>query len=126
MADKIMIVDDSRAFRMALSLLLQMEEYEVIEAEDGFACLEQCARAYPDLIIMDINMPRMDGFETIRRVREHSAVPILVLSARDARADKSQGLDAGSDGYLSKPFDIDELLVRIETLLRRPQGQLVG
>jgi DNA-binding response OmpR family regulator len=119
MGDKILIVDDSRPFRQSLMRFLEMEGFEVMEAEDGFNGLEQYHRIHPDLILMDINMPRMDGFEAVRRLREFSVVPVLILSARNAEMDRVLGLNAGADYYLPKPFSASELLVRVQALLRR-------
>jgi DNA-binding response OmpR family regulator len=121
MAEKILIVDDSRPFRQSLSRFLQMEGFEVAEAEDGCHGLEEYDRCQPDLVVMDINMPRMDGFEAVRRLRETSIVPILILSARGSEMDRILGLNVGADCYLPKPFSADELLARVQALLRRYQ-----
>ena len=99
MGDKILIVDDSRAFRQSLIRFLEMEGFDVVEAEDGFSGLEQYHRCRPDLVVMDVNMPRMDGFEAVRRLREYSVVPVLILSCRNAEMDRVLGLSAGADYY---------------------------
>ena len=119
MVERILIVDDSRPFRQSLMRFLEMEGFEVVEAEDGIDGLEQYRRSDPDLVLMDLNMPRMDGFETIRRLREFSVVPVLILSARNTEMDKVLGLTTGGDFYLAKPFSASELLVRVKSLLRR-------
>jgi len=119
MVERILIVDDSRPFRQSLMRFLEMEGFEVVEAEDGIDGLEQYRRSDPDLVMMDLNMPRMDGFETIRRLREFSVVPVLILSARNTEMDKVLGLTTGGDFYLAKPFSASELLVRVKSLLRR-------
>jgi two-component system KDP operon response regulator KdpE len=119
MAEKILIVEDSEAMRNALTRLLETEAYEVFTAADGEAGLAEYARVKPDLVLMDINMPRMNGLEAIRRLREFSAVPILVLSVRGSEEDKVDGLDSGADDYLAKPFGVNELLARVRALLRR-------
>ena len=119
MGEKILIVDDSRPFRQSLTRFLEMEGFEVVEAEDGLGGLEEYHRSRPDLIVMDVNMPRMDGFEAVRRLREFTIVPVLILSCRNAEMDKVLGLTAGADYYLPKPFSASELLVRVQALLRR-------
>lgn len=125
MTERILIVDDSRPFRQSLTRFLEMEGFEVVEAEDGREGLEQYGRSCPDLVVMDVNMPRMDGFEAVRRLRETSVVPVLILSARSAEMDKVLGLTAGADFYLSKPFSASELLARVQALLRRYKARQV-
>ena len=122
MAERILVVDDSRPFRQSLMRFLEMEGFEVIEAEDGYDGLEQYEHARPDLVVMDVNMPRMDGFEAVRRLREFSPVPVLILSARHAEMDRVLGLTAGADFYLAKPFSASELLARVQSLLRRQRA----
>ncbi len=124
MGDRILVVDDSRPFRQSLNRFLAMEGFEVVEAEDGCEGLEQYRRTSPDLVLMDLNMPRMNGLEAIQRLRETSIVPVLILSARDEEMDKVLGLSAGADCYLSKPFSASELLVRVRALLRRRAGKV--
>lgn len=119
MTEKLLIVEDNRTLRQSLKSLFEDEAYEVIEAASGEEGLAEFARTSPDLVIMDINLPKMSGLETIRRLREYSGVPILVLSVRGSEADKVTGLDLGADDYLAKPFGFAELLARVRALLRR-------
>lgn len=119
MPERILIVEDSHALRESLVRLLESESYEVMEAEDGAEGLAQVSRFHPDVVIMDVNMPRMNGLEAIARLREFSDVPVLVLSVRSAMTEKVTGLDAGADDYLGKPFGVEELLARVRALLRR-------
>lgn len=119
MAEKILIVDDNYSMRRALARLLESEAYQVAEAADGEEGLAQYARLLPDLVVMDINMPRMNGLEAISRLRQFSGVPILVLSVRNSETDKVVGLDAGADDYLPKPFGAEEFMARVRALLRR-------
>jgi DNA-binding response OmpR family regulator len=101
-----------------------MEGYEVRVAGDGEAALEQAASFLPDLVVLDLGLPKLDGIEVARRLRAESDVPILVLTARDALESRVQGLDSGADDYLVKPFERQELLARMRALLRRrpPRG----
>jgi len=122
MADRILVVDDSKPFRQSLMRFLEMEGFEVLEAENGYDGLEKYCHAHPDLVVMDVNMPRMDGFEAVRKLREFSPVPVLILSARNAEMDRVLGLTAGADFYLAKPFSASELLARVQSLLRRQQA----
>ncbi|MCW2888273.1 MAG: two-component system, OmpR family, response regulator MprA [Streptosporangiaceae bacterium] len=99
---------------------LTFEGYEVVEASDGVEALERAAGSEPDLVVLDVLMPRMDGLTTCRRMRaQGSTLPVLMLTARDMVGDRVTGLDAGADDYLVKPFELDELLARIRALLRR-------
>jgi two-component system KDP operon response regulator KdpE len=123
-AEKILVVEDNQVMRRSLVRLLEAESYEVAEAANGEEGLAQFARVSPDLIIMDVNMPKMDGLQALQRLREFSRVPVLILSVRGTERDKVTGLDIGADDYLPKPFGADELLARLRALLRRrPQGE---
>jgi two-component system KDP operon response regulator KdpE len=102
---------------------LESETYEVFTAADGEAGLAEYARTQPDLVIMDINMPRMNGLQAISKLREFSGVPVLILSVRGVEEDKVAGLDVGADDYLAKPFGANELLARVRALLRRSAHQ---
>ncbi|MFD0690176.1 response regulator transcription factor [Actinomadura fibrosa] len=117
---RILIVDDEPAVRESLSSSLQFEGYEVAEAADGVTALERVEAERPDLVVLDVLMPRMDGLTTCRRLRALGAtMPVLMLTARDMVGDRVTGLDAGADDYLAKPFELDELLARVRALLRR-------
>ena len=117
---KILVVDDDRAVRDALRRALTLSGYEVQVAEDGERALEQVVQAVPDAVVLDIGMPGIDGLEVCRRVRRlGNRVPILMLTARDAVADRIDGLDVGADDYMIKPFDVGELKARLRALLRR-------
>ena len=121
----ILVVDDDRALREALRRALTLAGYEVQVAQDGEQALELLAQAEPDAVVLDVGLPGIDGLQVCRRVRLGSRVPILILTARDAVADRIDGLDAGADDYMVKPFDVDELKARLRALLRRanPQGE---
>lgn len=117
---RILIVDDEPAVREALQRSLAFDGYGTEVAVDGFDALTKATAYAPDLIVLDIQMPRMDGLTAARRLRAGgSKVPILMLTARDTVGDRVTGLDAGADDYLVKPFELDELFARIRALLRR-------
>ena len=117
---RILVVDDDRAVRDSLRRSLQFNGYEVETAQDGAEALARVPAVRPDAIVMDVMMPRLDGLEATRALRSAgSELPILVLTARDAVGDRVDGLDAGADDYLTKPFALDELLARLRALLRR-------
>ena len=114
---KILIIDDEADLRRFVRLRLSRAGYKVFEASNGIEGLEQLYKVKPHLIVLDIMMPKMDGWETSRRIREVSDVPILILSAKGDRGSKVKGLDLGANDYLAKPFAGFELLKRIESLL---------
>jgi two-component system response regulator MprA len=120
---RVLVVDDEPAVREALKRALQMERHSVDLVSDGKEALERLfdpAAQRPDAVILDILMPNLDGLETTRRLRASGdRIPILMLTARDAVADRVEGLDAGADDYLIKPFALEELLARLRALLRR-------
>lgn len=117
---KVLVVDDDRAVRESLRRSLEFNGYEVALASDGAEALAGIGAVGPDVVIMDVMMPRLDGIETTRALRSvGNQVPILVLTARDAVGDRVEGLDAGADDYLTKPFALEELLARLRALLRR-------
>jgi DNA-binding response OmpR family regulator len=116
---RILAVDDEERILGFLSSKLKVSGYEVIVANNGIDALEQIQAQEPDLVVLDIMMPKMDGFETLKELRSFSAVPVIVLSARGSNAEKVKGLDLGADDYLSKPFSPDELIARIEAIRRR-------
>jgi len=117
------VVDDDRALREALRRALTLAGYEVQLAQDGERALELLAQSEPDAVVLDVGLPGMDGLEVCRRVRLGSRVPILILTARDAVADRIDGLDVGADDYMVKPFDVGELKARLRALLRRANAQ---
>ena len=121
---RILVVDDDPQISILLKRGLSYEGYTVDIAADGPEALARARENEPDLVILDILMPGMDGFEVARRLRHGSKVPILMLTAKGAVADKVVGLDSGADDYLVKPFDFDELLARVRALLRRRQPEL--
>jgi len=117
---QILVVDDDQAVRDSLARSLHYNGYEVITAEDGLAALAKMSAARPDAMIMDVMMPRLDGLEATRILRQNgNDVPIMILTARDAVDDRVDGLDAGADDYMVKPFALDELLARLRALTRR-------
>src|SRR5437879_5254844 len=120
-AKRILLAEDEVALRDFVSRNLRARGFEVLEASNGLEAVALWEREDPHLLILDIMMPRMDGLEVCRRVRELSAVPIIVLTALDAESDKVAALDLGADDYLSKPFGVDELLARVRAALRRSQ-----
>lgn len=117
---RILVVDDDRAVRDSLRRSLEFNGYEVAVANDGVEALARINGISPDALIVDVMMPRLDGIETTKALRAAgNDVPILVLTARDSVGDRVDGLDAGADDYLSKPFALDELLARVRAMLRR-------
>jgi two-component system, OmpR family, response regulator MprA len=120
LAMRVLVVDDEPAVRDALSRALRLEGYDVELAADGREALDGWDAAAPDAVVLDVLMPRLDGLEVCRRRRAgEDRTPVLVLTARDAVADRVRGLDAGADDYLVKPFALEELLARLRALLRR-------
>ena len=116
---RILVVDDEHAIQKFLQTALEGDEFVLHQAETGRAGLAAAATIRPDLILLDLGLPDLDGVEVIRRIREWSSVPIIVLSVREREDDKVAALDAGADDYLTKPFGIGELLARIRVALRR-------
>jgi two-component system response regulator MprA len=120
---RILIVDDDRALRDAVRRALVLGGYDTVPAESGEAALAEVTRAAPDAVVLDIGLPDIDGLEVCRRLRSSgNRVPVLMLTARDAVADRIDGLDAGADDYLVKPFDVGELRARLRALLRRSRN----
>jgi DNA-binding response OmpR family regulator len=122
---RVLVVEDDDAISQVLQRSLRMEGYDVRIAGDGVSGLDQVQSFLPDLVILDLGLPKLDGIEVARQLREREDVPILVLTARDAVESRVEGLDAGADDYLVKPFERQELLARLRALLRRrpPRGQ---
>jgi DNA-binding response OmpR family regulator len=117
----ILTADDDPQLLRLVTRNLQLEGYEVLAASDGQQALEQIEAKIPDLVLLDVMMPKMDGFTVCHRVREFSTVPIIIVTARGQDQDKVRGLDLGADDYLTKPFSVDELLARVRAVLRRAQ-----
>ncbi len=116
---RILVVDDEPEIRRFLRASLRAQQYEVLEASNGTQALEVMTQHQPDLMILDLGLPDIDGVEVTRRVREWSQIPIIILSVRDREKDKIEALDAGADDYLTKPFGVGELMARIRVVMRR-------
>lgn len=116
---RILVVDDEQRVLNFLRSKLRASGYEVLTASSGPEALELAQAEEPDLIVLDVLMPKMDGFETLKELRSFSAVPVIILSARETNSDKIKGLSLGADDYLPKPFNPDELVARIEAVRRR-------
>ena len=128
---RILVVDDEPSILAAMAPLLRGRGYEVSTVMSGRAAIDEVERDAPDLVILDLGLPDIDGVDVCRRIRESGTVPILVLSARGAEADKVHALDAGADDYVTKPFGAEELLARVRVALRRtsalpPPGALIA
>ena len=119
MSYKILIADDEPEIRSLLRLYLEIEKYEIIEAEDGQQALELLRSQQPALCILDIMMPKLDGYHVLQELRKESNIPVLILSAKDADSEKILGLNLGADDYLAKPFNPLEVVARVKTQLRR-------
>ena len=117
----IVAADDDPQLLRLITRNLQLEGYDVLAASDGQQALELIENNSPDLVLLDVMMPRMDGFTVCYRVREFSAVPIIIITARGQDQDKVRGLDLGADDYLTKPFSVDEVLARVRAVLRRSE-----
>ena len=118
-AATVLIVDDEPQIRRALRINLEARGYEIAQAGTGTDALALAARAHPDLVVLDLGLPDVDGIDVIRGLRGWSSVPIVILSAREAEAAKVAALDAGADDFVTKPFGMDELLARVRAALRR-------
>lgn len=121
MTARILVVDDEPNLVDLIRTTLERQDYEIIEAHDGAEAIEKVRNALPDLVILDVMMPKMDGFEALEEIREISTVPVLMLTVRASEADKVRGLELGADDYLPKPFGHRELSSRVKALLRRSQ-----
>jgi two-component system KDP operon response regulator KdpE len=119
MSQKLLLIDDSEDIQTLVQMFLERDGYVVIPASDGKDGLRQLAKFRPDLVLLDIMMPEVDGWETCRRIREISNVPIIILTAKNQERDIVRGLELGADDYITKPFDPTELRARIQSLLRR-------
>ena len=125
MNERILIIEDDEAILRVLRRALSYEGYRVDTAPDGESGLNQARDYHPDLVILDWMLPGMDGLEVCQRLRAGGSVPVLMLTAKDTLQDRVQGLDAGADDYMVKPFELDELLARVRALLRRTQPERV-
>lgn len=116
---RILIIDDDPQLRETVTIVLNTQDYEVRPAPTGRDGLAQATTVNPDLVILDVNLPDMEGFEVVRELRRFSSIPVLMLTGRSESTDIVSGLDSGADDYLTKPFKADELLARVRALLRR-------
>ncbi len=119
---RILVADDEPAIRKFVRANLEARDYETILVPDGEEALAAIEKELPDLLILDLMMPKMDGFDVCRRLREWSQIPIIVLSARGGEMDKVKCLEMGADDYITKPFGVDELLARVKAVIRRVQA----
>ncbi len=119
MERKILVVDDERPIVDILKFNLEKEGFEVLTADNGLSALEFALTQNPDLILLDIMLPKMDGFDVCRKIREKSSVPIIMITARDEEVDKVLGLELGADDYITKPFSVRELIARVKANMRR-------
>lgn len=115
---RILVLDDEISIRRFLRISLESHDYQVLEAKTGAEGVEMAAMQRPELIVLDLGLPDMGGIDVLKKIREWSAVPVIVLTVRDAESDKVSALDAGADDYLTKPFSVPELLARIRVALR--------
>ena len=126
MKKRILVVDDEPRMRRFVQMNLDLEGYEVMEAENGLRALERVRDDLPDLVVLDVMMPDLDGFETLERLRESSSVPVIMLTAKGDEDDRIRGLDLGADDYIAKPFSPRELSSRIRAVLRRVEPMKQG
>ena len=118
----VLVVDDERRYRELLEMDLSRRGYRVLQAADGRTALEMVERHAPDLVILDLRLPDIDGYDVCRRIRERSSLPIIMLTARAEDQEKVRGLLTGADDYVTKPFSAEELLARVAAVLRRSSG----
>ena len=115
----ILIVDDEPRMRRFVRMNLELEQFQVSEASDGLEAIRKVRDEMPDLVVLDVEMPKLDGFETLREIRRTAAVPVIMLTVRGDEEDRIKGLDLGADDYVTKPFSARELMSRINAVLRR-------
>ena len=115
----ILIVDDEPRMRRFVRMNLELEQFQVSEASDGLEAIRKVRDEMPDLVVLDVEMPKMDGFETLREIRRAAPVPVIMLTVRGDEEDRIKGLDLGADDYVTKPFSARELVSRINAVLRR-------
>ena len=125
MSRTVLVVEDERPLAETLRFNLEMEGYRVRTAEDGVEGLSMARALQPDLVLLDLMLPRLDGLDVLRGIREHSQAPVLLLTARTSEADRVRGLDLGADDYITKPFSLAELKARVRVHLRRKQDVVV-
>ncbi|MGD2104410.1 MAG: response regulator transcription factor [Anaerolineae bacterium] len=116
------MVDDEPRMTRFIRMNLELEGYHVMEAQNGITALDKVRTELPDLVILDVMMPELDGFETLRMLRDISSVPVIMLTVRDEEEDKVRGLELGADDYVTKPFSARELASRVKAVLRRTRG----
>ena len=119
----ILVVDDEPRMVEFITMNLELEGFRVVSTSDGYGALEKVTRELPSLVILDVMMPDMDGFETLRKIREVSAVPVIFLSIKGEEFDRIRGLELGADDYITKPFSPKELVLRIKAVLRRTEAK---
>jgi two-component system KDP operon response regulator KdpE len=116
---RILVVEDDPALRLALRTMIRSHDYEVVDVDNGEDAVEVASRGDIDLIVLDLGLPDVDGFEVLRRLRTFSDIPVIVLTVHQEQQDKIRALDTGADDYVTKPFDTEELLARVRAALRR-------
>ncbi len=121
MPARVLLIEDDEGIARLLATLLSQAGFEVLRADDGRSGLRKVHEAKPDVVLLDVGLPELDGWEVLERLRDVSEVPVLMLTARAESTDKVRGLRGGADDYLTKPFDNGELVARVEALLRRPR-----
>ena len=119
MSEKVLVIDDDIPLLKLVKLSLEKEDYQVITAENGAQGLRQAFNTQPDLVLLDVMMPHMDGWEALSRLRVLSDLPVIILTGKNEHADVVKGLNMGADDYVAKPFDTDVLLARVAAVLRR-------
>ena len=119
---KALIVDDDRVLADVLAFTLRREGFQIVLAHDGETALQRFAEEQPDLVVLDVNMPRMDGFAVCRRLRQQSDTPIILLTVRGEEDDIVAGLELGADDYMTKPFSPRQLVARVQAVLRRSRA----
>ena len=124
MKEKILVVEDERNIAELIRLYLEKEGFEVIHAPDGGAGIAEFERTAPDLVLLDIMLPVMDGWQVLKEIRASSKTPVIMLTARDTEYDRVEGLDAGADDFISKPFGMMELVARVRAVLRRTEQKM--
>ena len=123
---RVLIIEDEKDILRLLKYNLEKEGYQVVSATDGASGLAAAQKEKPDLLILDLMLPKLDGMEVCRTLRQESRVPILMLTAKKQEVDRILGLELGADDYVTKPFSIRELLARVKTILRRSQRPAGG